>query len=151
MTEEINAPEEKKPETKYGKYIKSDPIFMVPPMQRKSAPGVKVDEEMWSEISACNCNFAFLCIQEPHVMPDPPHKHPYDEFLFFIGGNPLNVKDFGAEIEIAFGEEWEKHTIKTTSVVYIPKGLQHCPINVKKVAKPIFFGHIMLASKYEKE
>ena len=82
MTDETKVPKVKEPETKYGKYIKSEPIFNAPPMQKKSAPGVKVDEEMWSEISACNCNFAFLCIQEPYVMPDPPHKHPYDEFLF---------------------------------------------------------------------
>jgi mannose-6-phosphate isomerase-like protein (cupin superfamily) len=143
--------ESKTAETKYGKYIKREPIKMATPQQRKSAPLVKVDEEMWSEMSPSNCNFAFVCIQEPYLMPDPPHKHPHDEFLFFIGGNPLNVKDFGAEIEIALGEEWEKHTIDTTSIVYIPKGLQHCPINVKKVTKPIFFGHIMLSSKYEKE
>lgn len=143
--------EKKEPETKYGKYIKREPITTARPQQRKSAPLVKVDDEIWSEISAANCNFAFVCVQEPYVMPDPPHKHPYDEFLFFIGGNPTNVKDFGAEIEIALGEEWEKHVITTTSIVYIPKGLQHCPIVVKKVTKPIFFGHIMLASKYEKE
>ena len=80
-----------------------------------------------------------------------PHVHPNDEALVFVGLDPDNPDYLGAEIEIAFGEEWEKHTIKTTSVVYIPKGLQHCPINVKKVTKPIFFGHIMLASKYEKE
>jgi hypothetical protein len=81
-------------------------------------------------------------------LPDPPHKHDFDEYLFFIGGNPLNMGEFDAEIEVALGEEWEIHTINTTSVIYIPKGLQHCPINVKRVGKPFLFGHIMMAGKY---
>jgi hypothetical protein len=147
---EKKAAEQKVTETKYGKYIKREPVKMPTPRQRQAYPGVVVNEEMWSEMSASNCNFAFMCVSEAYLMPDPPHKHPYDEFLYFIGGDPTNVKDFGAEIEIALGEEWEKHTITTTSIVYIPKGLQHCPINVKRVDKPIFFGHIMLSSKYEK-
>jgi uncharacterized RmlC-like cupin family protein len=55
------------------------------------------------------------------------------------------VKEFDAEIQVALGEEWEVHTVNSTSVIYIPKGLQHCPINVKIVNKPFLFGHIMLA------
>jgi len=48
----------------------------------------------------------------------------------------------GAEVEIALGEEWKKNIITTSAIVYLPKGLQHCPINVKIVDRPFLFGHI---------
>jgi hypothetical protein len=35
--------------------------------------------------------------------------------------------------------------------IFLPAGLQHCPINVKKVGKPFLFGHIMLAGKYSND
>jgi hypothetical protein len=138
-------------DTKYGKYISKEPVRMPAPRSRAAHPMVSGREETWPEISDMNCNFAFLCVSEPSMMPDPPHKHDFDEYLFFVGGNLLNMADFGAEIEIALGEEWERHLITTTSIVYIPKGLQHCPINVKKVDKPFLFGHIMLSAKYSSD
>lgn len=70
----------------------------------------------------------------------------FDEFLFFIGCDTTNIDDFRAYIEMALGEEWEINIIDTTSIVYLPAGLQHCPINVKKVDKPFWFGHIMLSN-----
>jgi hypothetical protein len=29
--------------------------------------------------------------------------------------------------------------------VYIPKGLPHCPLEFKRVDRPIMFGHVMFA------
>jgi hypothetical protein len=46
------------------------------------------------------------------------------------------------------GEEREKHIINSTSIVYIPKGLVHAPIAIKKVNKPIQWMHILFKSKY---
>jgi hypothetical protein len=82
------------------------------------------------------------------LLPDPPHKHDFDEYLFFIGGNIMNMEEFDAEIEIAIGEEWERYIIDSTSVIFLPQGLQHCPIYIKRVGKPFLFGHIMLSGKY---
>jgi hypothetical protein len=62
--------------------------------------------------------------------------------LCFIGGNPLDITDFGAEIEFTLGGE--KHRINTTAVVSIPKGVEHCPIVFKKVTKPIIFLEVSL-------
>ena len=137
-------------ETKYGQYISQDPLMTPSPKPRASFPMVNSRAELWPGISGINCNFAFVCVSEPYLMPDPPHKHDFDEYLFFIGGNPTNMADFGAEIEIALGEEWEKNVITAPSIVYIPKGLQHCPVYVKKVDKPFLFGHVMPSAKYEK-
>lgn len=135
-------------ETKYGKYILSNAIRHPIPKNRSELPGVSAKAEFWPEISGVNCNFGVHTITEPYLLPDPPHKHDFDEYLFFIGGNILNFEEFDAEIEVAIGEEWERHIITSTSVIYLPSGLQHCPIHVKRVGKPFLFGHIMLSGKY---
>jgi hypothetical protein len=77
-----------------------------------------------------------------------PHKHDFDQFLCFLGGNPLDVGDFGAEAELWLGEEKGKHIINTTSIVHVPKGLIHGPLIFTRVDKPIVFLDIFPAPKY---
>lgn len=152
-------------ELKYGKYINRKPAMALDrrperPVEPDSPerpggrggafPFLYINANSWPEIPV-NCNFAILHITYPYLMPDPPHSHPFDEFLFFMGDNLADIDDFGAVIEVGLGEEWEKHVIDTTSVVYLPAGLSHCPINVKKVDKPILFGHVMLSATYSKQ
>ena len=138
-------------ETKYGQYIKREPIRDEEPApKRKTYPHIYVDEELLGEHEV-NCNFALSCVSEPYMMPDQPHSHPFDEFLLFIGSDPKNLRKLGGVVEIGLGDEWERHTIDTTTVVYLPSGLPHAPVNVKKVDKPFLFGHIMLSPKYAKK
>lgn len=81
-------------------------------------------------------------------MEDSPHDHDFDMYLYFLGKD--NMADLGAEIEMGFGEEQEIHTITTSSSVYIPKGLVHCPLNFKRVDRPVLFVHATIAAKYTK-
>jgi hypothetical protein len=87
----------------------------------------------------------------PYLMIPKPHQHNCAEILYFIGGNPMNFKDFGAEIEFTMGEgkDAEIHIITCTTWVYVPSNLPHCPLNFKRVDRPIMFGHIMFAQTYE--
>jgi hypothetical protein len=138
-------------ETKYGKYIMREPhaewTSVEPQAERHAVTSIRVNSNLFSTIS---CDFAFLGVSEAGPQGHPAHKHDVDEFIFFIGGDPGNILDFGAEVELSLGEgeNQEKHTINTTSVVYIPKGLVHLPINFKKVDKPFLFGHLLLAPDY---
>lgn len=77
-----------------------------------------------------------------------PHKHDFHQILCFVGGDPNNIRDFGAEIEVYLGEEMEKHVITTNTAITIPPGLYHCPINFVKVDKPVVFLEVMLVDKY---
>ena len=58
---------------------------------------------------------------------------------------------FGAEVEFVMGEGEEKETyiIKNTTWVYVPAGVMHCPLDFKRVDKPIMFGHIMMSPTYK--
>ena len=79
------------------------------------------------------------------------HRHAVAEILYFIGGDPMNFKEFGAEVEFTMGEgkDAETHVITSTTWVYIPANLLHGPLDFKRVDKPIMFGHIMFAQTFD--
>ena len=138
-------------ETEYGKYIFREPhapwTSIEPRPERPAETSIRVNSNLMSSIS---CDFAFVGVSEARPQGHPSHKHDVDEFIFFIGGNPTNILDFQAEVEVTLGEgeKQEKHTINSASVVYIPKGLSHLPIEYKKVDKPFLFGHLLLSPTY---
>jgi hypothetical protein len=133
-------------ETKYGKYIIREPL------EKGMAPMLHICGEEGC-VGAAFPNFPvevqLLCITQPLAFPHPPHAHDADEIFFIFGSNPQNYYDFDAEIEIYLGEEREKHIINSTCIVYIPKGLVHAPIAIKKVNKPIQWMHVLFTSKYD--
>ncbi len=86
------------------------------------------------------------------VAPAPwvfAHKHDVDEVIAFLA--PNGEHDLGGEVELAMGEEGEIHTIRQTTAVYIPAGVTHCPLTVKKVdkKKPFFFLAFLLQPEYK--
>lgn len=78
-----------------------------------------------------------------------PHTHPADECLLFVGLDYNNPDYLGAEIEIAMGEEQEKHIFDTPTAVVVPKGLVHCPLITRRVDKPYGFSAISLDAGHE--
>ena len=133
---------------KYQKYVLKEPRIKLPPRKPATNPTFGLSEELVSEFHNFECNFNFVGVLAPQVLADPPHKHNCDEILFFISTDPNNPVDLGGEVELALGEEWERHTITTSAIVCIPKGLQHCPIYFKKVDRPFYFGHLLAAGSY---
>jgi hypothetical protein len=135
-------------ETNYGKYVLTKP--RVKPVERKltSKPTFGLSKELMEGINQFDINFSFVAILSPHVLADPPHKHDCDELLFFISTDPENTTDLGGEVEIALGDEWEKHLITTSAIICLPKGIAHCPVYVRKVERPFYFGHLLMAASY---
>jgi hypothetical protein len=80
--------------------------------------------------------------QYPRKAGDPPfpitqaHAHDFDEVLCFFGTNPEDPHDLGGEIE--FWLEDEKYILTKSCIIFIPKGLRHCPLEIKRVDRPIF-------------
>jgi len=82
--------------------------------------------------------FSALFMQPKYSTPvTPSHYHPYSEVLFFQGLNPDKPEELGWEIDLYIGEEFERHTITKTSLVYFPPRLVHCPI-ISRMKKPVF-------------
>ena len=60
-----------------------------------------------------------------------PQNNPYGQVLCFLGTDPNNQFELGAEIEFSMGEESEKHTFNQSTAVYIPPGLVYSLTNYR--------------------
>ena len=56
-----------------------------------------------------------------------------------IGSNPKDTRDFGGEIEwwMGDGDEAERFVIGRTTVIYVPRGLAHGPMDFLRIDKPV--------------
>lgn len=59
----------------------------------------------------------------------------------YLGGNPLDIEDFDADIDVFFGKERERHTLSTSGVVHYVPGIPHLGDEIRVVNQP--FLHIM--------
>jgi hypothetical protein len=75
------------------------------------------------------------------------HTHTFGEMLGFYGFNYDNIQDLGAEIEITIDNE--KNIVDRSFASYVPPGVQHGPIIVRNVRRPIFWVSSARVPKYE--
>lgn len=130
-------------DTKYGKYFIKNPIL----------PGKFCDRLVFysrehEAVGEKNYSIMWNCITEPFLMVNDPHSHDFDQFLHFYGANSMNITEFDAEVEMYLGEAGEKHIITEPTVLHIPKGTIHCPLNFKAVNKPLIFMNVALTPQY---
>ena len=57
------------------------------------------------------------------------------------------LDELGAEVEVAIGEEQEKHIFNKPTVLVAPKGLPHCPIVTRSIEKPYVCMAVSLTGK----
>jgi hypothetical protein len=131
-------------ESKYGKCVVTLPIR-------------KMRENLLMHVGASELNglpvsiiYAFAYKTGITGLSTKPHVHDYDEAIFFIGSDPHDFDDLGAEVEFAIGEEGpdqEKLVFNKPSAVVIPKGLAHCPIVTKSIERPYLCMAVSLTDK----
>jgi len=146
--------------SKYEKYIMREPNAkwgdVEPQPDGEKRRSIRINSNL---ISAIGVDMAFMGVTPeqfkamqaaPSRLGHPSHVHDCDEYLLFMGADPTNLLDYGAEVELSLGagKDQEKHIINTTTIVYIPKGLVHLPMVYKKVDKPVLFGHLLMAPDY---
>lgn len=78
-----------------------------------------------------------------------PHMHPFDELFTFFGTNFDDPTDLCGEIE--FYLEDQPVTFNKSCIVYIPAGMKHCPLNMKRLDRPIFHFSTGYTSSYDHE
>lgn len=99
-----------------------DPIKRVIYMDDRIVPGSFYVEAVWVVGS----------IPRSH----PEHVHDYDEIVGFVGSNPDNLNDLGAEID--FVVDGVKTTITKTCFFHVPAGVKHGGLCFRKIDKPVF-------------
>jgi len=128
---------------KYSKHIISEPFY-------------KAEEEFGGGTIFKHTNddnlgitFEHICIDNPGWSINKSRTHDTHELLCFVGGNPENIRDLGAEISLKLGDAGEEHIINDATVVSIPPGLKHGPISVKKFSKPFILLRIVNSKEYQ--
>lgn len=91
-------------------------------------------------------------VNEPFLMVRDPHTHEFDQFLHFFNADAMNIAEFPAEVEFSLGddlENLEKHVINKPTVIHVPAGMLHGPLEFKRVDAPVVFMNVALAPEYE--
>ncbi len=129
-------------ETKYGKCLVTLPIF-----KGKGGEIMAVGAEQLNGLNV-HIIYAYAFKTGLTGMSTKPHVHNYDEAVFFIGSDPHNFSDLGAEVQFAIGpDQEEKHVFDKPTAVVIPAGLPHCPMVTNRIEKPYLCMAVSMTGK----
>jgi hypothetical protein len=82
------------------------------------------------------CEWVWGLTGEGPVSIEMPHNHSFDEIIGLIGSIKRSPRGLGGEVE--FWIDDEAYIITNTCLIFIPKGINHCPIIFRRVDSPIF-------------
>lgn len=131
-------------ETKYGKHIIREPFYGASAEFGGTTIFKHTDDDNSGII------FEHQCIDNRNWSIDEIRTHETHGLLCFIGGNPENIRDLGAEVRLCLGNNNEEHIINDATVVSIPPGLKHGRIAVNKLFRPFILLRITNTLEYQK-
>jgi hypothetical protein len=76
----------------------------------------------------------FVWYLQPSDFGPGQHVHDFDEIIGFLGADAKNWKELGGIMELWLDDE--KYVFDKTCLVFIPKGLKHCPMICRRVDRP---------------
>ena len=144
------------PDTPLAEYIpgRNRPMEHVLYIDGEIGPGTFYSECLWffppDRVSpeAAEKAAEMMKTLKPGVKLGPkPHIHPFDELFTFFGSDFNNPSDLCAELE--FWLEGQPVTFDKSCIIHIPAGMKHCPLNTKRMDKPIFHFSMGYTSSYE--
>lgn len=129
--------------TRYGRFIITEPKphwdTSAPPPPPPPGPRKVESKQIVSlddEASPGSFYVDFVWIWSGEMSMGTPHAHDFDEMIGFIGFcGKDNPRAIDGNVTIAL--EDEVHTISQSSLVYVPKGMNHCPIEFKDIRQPV--------------
>lgn len=92
------------------------------------------------------CNIECVWYYKPFEGPSHHVHDDTDEILGFFGSNHDDPESLGGLIEFRFEDEWV--TLEKSCMIFLPKGLAHCPFKVLRVDYPIFHFAISPEKKF---
>ena len=131
--------------TKYGRYVITEtPLHPRHPQSRNIVSDIPwcdslyVDDELGGTVPGAYYLETCMVLRTGSIDAlEVSHTHSFDEYLLFVGTNPKDQFDLGGEVELWLGDE--QYMLTRTSAVFVPAGLPHCPLIVRKVERPFIF------------
>jgi quercetin dioxygenase-like cupin family protein len=72
---------------------------------------------------------------EPDTAPQA-HTHSFPEMIAFFGTDPDDIHDLCGEVELFI--DGEKHVMTKSFVAFVPAGVEHCPLHINRIDRPLF-------------
>jgi hypothetical protein len=134
----------------YSRYVVTEdlmppmPEVMVRAMEEQEKQGRILDRTMLlgimdSIVPGCSlfvgCEILWGLPGGKPVEIEIPHTHDFDEVIGFVGTDREHPRELGGEIELLMGGE--VLTLTKTCLIFVPKGVEHCPVTIKSVSTPI--------------
>ena len=136
-------------ESKYGKYIVTD-------LKAPFSPDFNAQYAKWATRilwlddkvveGAFQMSVSWYLRAQTGQQPLGAHTHDTDEIIGFFGNNHLDPHDLGGEVE--FWLEDEKHIITKSCLIFVPGGMKHCPLTLRRVDRPIFHFSTVTSGQY---
>ena len=99
-----------------------------------------------SHLPGVGMNMGWQQFIKPIKLEKQSHHHNVDEYLIFLGTEfPDLIGSFDGEIEIFLGKEYERHMITKATVLYIPRGFEHNPMEIRRLGKPMMLSVLLLS------
>ncbi len=138
--------------SKFGKYVVTDLIVPEEKKRIEADYSKYAKRILWMDENvvegAFHMNTAWF-LKAAKTLEDKPHVHDVDEIIGFFGNDPGNPYDLGGEVEIWL--EDEKQVITKSALLFVPAGMKHCPLILKRVDRPIFHFTTVPGGRYVKD
>jgi quercetin dioxygenase-like cupin family protein len=137
------------PESKYGKYVVTD--LKTPNFRPGFAEAYKkyASRILWMDKNVVPGAFQMNCswYLHPATHEGKPHVHDVDETIGFFSNDSNNPYELGGEIE--FWLEDEKFLITKSALIFIPAGMNHCPLIIRRADRPVFHFSVVTGGTYQ--
>jgi hypothetical protein len=140
--------------SKFAKYVRKGVVTTPTPHPEVTAP--RLGLKSGGDFGNPNFSMSWWAITEPFVMVEDCHKHNFDQFIIFAGGDITDMTKIGGEVEFGLSEDGihiETQIITEATMIFIPAGLYHGPLNFKKIndpKKPILFHDLFFSPEYKR-
>lgn len=106
---------------------------------------------LWMDSNVCEGAFQmntawYFAVPERDPIFDV-HEHDYAELIGFYGSNPDDPYDLGGIIEYSVGGE--AHRLTRSTMIFLPGGIEHNPMRIIEVNRPIFHFSIVMNPEYD--
>jgi len=141
-------PKRNLPESNYSRYVVTE--LKEPEERKKIAPAYNryAKRILWMDEDvvpgAFNMNVSWY-LKAGKTIDDKPHTHEHDEIIGFFSNDANRPHDLGGEIEIWLADE--KQTITKSCMLFVPRGMVHCPLILRRVERPIFHFTVVRAGR----
>jgi hypothetical protein len=124
---------------RYARYVITQPKPHGLPRPRPEKPTAKTTQvvSLDAEVIPGGFYVDFVWIWSGNMTMSESHSHDFDEMIGVAGLplNPENPRTVGGDVSIMLDEE--KYALPQSSLIYLPKGLGHCPLQFTGITTPV--------------